>query len=223
MRNPSIWILLFVAATSCIGLASSQLYFTVSVPDGWDITGLGCNGITAVDSSNPARGIVALNHLHQGFDILPSYTSPETYLEYYMPQDFSLGETRVSEMKIIEYEADQQLSKAYVSWAGPLSSAKSMRCSFQVNGIPAEGSFMVATRELFGYGTTMDLLYGIFAPEEEFEKEAPMLLSSVDSIRLIKDYFCTCFDCPAYDCEYQCSNGCCNEPCDENDRCQELD
>jgi hypothetical protein len=76
MRNPSIWILLFVAATSCIGLASSQLYFTVSVPDGWDINGLGCNGITAVDSSNPARGIVALNHLHQGFDILPSYTSP---------------------------------------------------------------------------------------------------------------------------------------------------
>jgi len=223
MRNPSICILLLAAAIFSICPASSQLYFTVSVPDGWDITGLGCHGITAVDSTNPARGILALNHLHQGFDILPSYTTPETYVEYYMPQDFSLGETRVSEMKIIKYEADQQLSNAYVSWAGPLSSAKSMRCSFLVNDIPAEGSFMVATRELFGYGTTIDLLYGIFAPAESFEKEASALLASVNSIRLIRDYFCVCFDCPAYDCEYQCSNGCCNEPCDENDRCRGLD
>ena len=223
MRKPSIRILLFAALLLGICPASAQLYFTVSVPEGWDVTGLGCNGITAVDSSNPARGIIALNHLHQGFDILPAYTTPETYVEYYMPQDFSLGETRVSEMKIIGYEADQQLSNAYVSWAGPLSSAKSMRCSFQVNGIPAEGSFMVATRELFGYGTTIDLLYGIFAPAESFEEEAPMLLASVDSIRLIRDYFCVCFDCPAYGCDYQCSNGCCNKPCDENDRCQELD
>ncbi len=223
MKLPSICILLFAALLFGIAPSSSQLYFTVSVPDGWDITGLGCNGITAVDSSNPARGILALNHLHQGFDILPSYTTPETYVEYYMPQDFSLGETRVSEMKIIEYEADQQLSNAYVSWAGPTSSAKSMRCSFLVNGIPAEGSIMVATRELFGYGTTIDLLYGIFAPAEEFEEEAPVLLESIDSIRLIRDYFCVCFDCPAYDCEYQCSNGCCNDPCDENDRCPELE
>lgn len=223
MKLPSICILLFASLLLGIAPASAQLYFTVSVPDGWDITGLGCNGITAVDNTNPARGIVALNHLHQGFDILPSYTTPETYLEYYMPQDFSLGETRVSEMKIIEYEADQQLSNAYVSWAGPTSSAKSMRCTFLVNGIPAEGSFMVATRELFGYGTTVDLLYGIFAPAEEFEKEAPALLASVDSIRLIREYFCVCFDCPAYGCDYQCSNGCCNQPCDENDRCQELE
>ena len=81
MRNPSIWILLFAAAIFTIAPASSQLYFTVSLPDGWDITGLGCNGITAVDSANPARGIIALNHLHQGFDILPSYITPETYVE----------------------------------------------------------------------------------------------------------------------------------------------
>lgn len=223
MKQLIICILLLVAASILIGQASSQLYFTVSVPEGWDITGVGCNGLTAADSANPARGIVALNHLHQGFDILPSYTTPESYVEYYMPQDFSLGETRVSEMKIIDYEAEEQLSNAYVSWAGPTSSAKSMRCSFLVNGIPAEGSIMVATRELFGYGTTIDLLYGIFAPAEEFQMEAPMLLESIDSIRLIRDYFCLCFDCPAYDCEYQCSNGCCNEPCDENDRCRELD
>ena len=82
MKHPSIWTLLLAAIILCIAPASAQLYFTVSVPDGWDITGLGCNGITAVDNTNPARGIVALNHLHQGFDILPSYTSPETYLEY---------------------------------------------------------------------------------------------------------------------------------------------
>ncbi|HON36916.1 MAG TPA: hypothetical protein PLY52_11495 [Methanothrix sp.] len=220
MKRPLFWMMMLILMIFFAGQASSQLYFTLSVPDGWEITGLGCNGITAVDKSNPARGIVALNHLHQGFDILPPYTTPEAYVEYYMPQDFSLGETRVSEMKIIKYEADQRLSNAYVSWAGPTSSARSMRCSFQVNGIPAEGSFMVATRELFGYGTTIELLYGIFAPAAEFEKEAPMLLGSIDSIRLIRDYFCVCFDCPPDDCKYKCSNGCCNEPCDENDRCR---
>ena len=56
-----------------------------------------------------------------------------------MPQDFSLGGNLVSNMKVIEYETDQKLANAYVSWAGALSSAKSMRCSFQVNGIPAKG------------------------------------------------------------------------------------
>ena len=140
-----------------------------------------------------------------------------------MPQDFSLGGNLVSNMKVIEYETDQKLANAYVSWAGALSSAKSMRCSFQVNGIPAEGSFTVASRELFGYGTTIDLLYGVFAPPEEFDEEAPKLLDCIDSIRLMNDYFCMCFDCAAYGCDRQCRNGCCNEPCYEFDRCRELE
>jgi len=42
---------------------------SISVPDGWNVVGLGCCGIAASDSTNLARGIVALNHLHQGFNI----------------------------------------------------------------------------------------------------------------------------------------------------------
>lgn len=193
------------------------------MPDSWEITGVGCNGITAVDSTNPARGIIALNHLHQGFDILPSYTTPETYVEYYMPQDFSIEGNQITNMTIIAYEDNQDIANAYGSWTGVLGSAKSMRCSFEVNGIPAEGSFTVATRELFGYGTTVDLLFGIFAPAGQFDMDAPMLLGAIDSIRLIRDYFCICFDCPAYGCDYHCTNGCCDHPCDEYDRCKEAE
>jgi len=126
-------------------------------------------------------------------------------------------------MTIIAYEDNQDIANAYVSWTGVLGSAKSMRCSFEVNGIPAEGSFTVATRELFGYGTTVDLLFGIFAPAGQFDMEAPMLLGAIDSIRLIRDYFCICFDCPAYGCDYHCTNGCCDHPCDEYDRCKEAE
>jgi hypothetical protein len=193
------------------------------VSDSWEITGVGCNGITAVDSTNPARGIIALNHLHQGFDILPSHTTPETYVEYYMPQDFSIEGNQITNMTIIAYEDNQDIANAYGSWTGVLGSAKSMRCSFEVNGIPAEGSFTVATRELFGYGTTVDLLFGIFAPAGQFDMDAPMLLGAIDSIRLIRDYFCICFDCPAYGCDYHCTNGCCDHPCDEFDRCKEAE
>jgi len=213
--------ILIAAASMCIGQSESQVYFTISVPNSWDVTGVGCNGIAAVDSANPARGIIALNHLHQGFDILPSYTTPETYVERYMPQDFSLGGDQVTNMKIVAYEDNQDIANAYASWAGILGSAKSMRCSFEVNGIPAEGSFTVATRELFGYGTTIDLLFGVFAPAEEFDADVPMLLDAINSIRLIREYFCICFDCPPIGCDYHCTNGCCDHPCDEDDRCQE--
>ena len=223
MRCLLLCMIIVLTANICIGQPGNQIYFTISVPDSWEITGVGCNGITAVDSTNPARGIIALNHLHQGFDILPSYTTPETYVEYYMPQDFSIEGNHITNMTIIAYEDDQDIANAYVSWTGVLGSAKSMRCSFEVNGIPAEGSFTVATRELFGYGTTVDLLFGIFAPAGQFDMEAPMLLGAIDSIRLIRDYFCICFDCPAYGCDYHCTNGCCDHPCDEYDRCKEAE
>ena len=223
MRCLLLWMIIVLTANICIGQPGPQIYFTISVPDSWEITGVGCNGITAVDSMNPARGIIALNHLHQGFDILPSYTTPETYVEYHMPQDFSVGGDQITNMTIIAYEDNQDIANAYVSWTGVLGSAKSMRCSFEVNSIPAEGSFTVATRELFGYGTTVDLLFGIFAPAGQFDMEAPMLLGAIDSIRLIRDYFCICFDCPAYGCDYHCTNGCCDNPCDEYDRCKEVE
>lgn len=223
MRCLLLGMIIVLTANICIGQPGPQIYFTISVPDSWEITGVGCNGITAIDSMNPARGIIALNHLHQGFDILPSYTTPETYVEYHMPQDFSVGGDQITNMTIIAYEDNQDIANAYVSWTGVLGSAKSMRCSFEVNSIPAEGSFTVATRELFGYGTTVDLLFGIFAPAGQFDMEAPMLLGAIDSIRLIRDYFCICFDCPAYGCDYHCTNGCCDHPCDEYDRCKEVE
>jgi hypothetical protein len=223
MRCLLLWMIIVLTANICIGQPGPQIYFTISVPDSWEITGVGCNGITAVDSMNPARGIIALNHLHQGFDILPSYTTPETYVEYYMPQDFSVGGDQITNMTIIAYEDNQDIANAYVSWTGVLGSAKSMRCSFEVNSIPAEGSFTVATRELFGYGTTVDLLFGIFAPAGQFDMDAPMLLGAIDSIRMIRDYFCICFECPAYGCDYHCTNGCCDHPCDEYDRCKEVE
>ena len=75
MRCLLLWMIIVLTANICIGQPGPQIYFTISVPDSWEITGVGCNGITAVDSMNPARGIIALNHLHQGFDILPSYTT----------------------------------------------------------------------------------------------------------------------------------------------------
>jgi hypothetical protein len=121
-------------------------------------------------------------------------------------------------MKIIAYEDNQDIATAYASWAGPLSSAKSMRCSFAVNGIRAEGSFTVATKELFGYGTTVDLLFGIFAPADQFDTDAPMLIYMLNSLRLNREYFCICFDCRG-ECDYHCTDGCCNHACDENDRC----
>ena len=223
MRCLLLWMIIVLTANICIGQPGNQIYFTISVPDSWEITGVGCNGITAVDSTNPARGIIALNHLHQGFDILPSYTTPETYVEYYMPQDFSIEGNQITNMTIIAYEDNQDIANAYVSWTGVLGSSKSMRCSFEVNGIPTEGSFTVATRELFGYGTTVDLLFGIFAPAGQFDMDAPMLLGAIESIRLIRDYFCICFDCPAYGCDYHCTNGCCDHPCDEYDRCKEAE
>jgi hypothetical protein len=204
----------------CIGQSESQVYYTITVPYGWNIAGIGCGGITASDSTNPSRGVIALNHLHQGFYMLPPYTSPETYVERYMPQDFSLGDNQVTDMRVVANEDNQDIANAYASWAGPLASAKSMRCSFAINGIPAEGSFTVATKELFGYGTTVDLLIGIFAPADQFDTDAPMLLDALNSIRLIREYFCICFPyCGGSECNYHCTNGCCDHACDENDRC----
>ena len=71
--------------------SSSDSYYTVSLPDGWKVDGFKCSGITAQDISNPARGLAYLSKLHEGFVVLPMGVTPESYLENYLPQDFSLG------------------------------------------------------------------------------------------------------------------------------------
>ena len=102
---------------------------------------------------------------------------------------------------------------------------KLMECSVFKAKILTKSSIKIANASLFEilYGTTVDLLFGIFAPAGQFDMEAPMLLRAIDSIRLIRDYFCICFDCPAYGCDYHCTNGCCDHPCDEYDRCKEAE
>jgi len=79
-------MLLMATAGTCTGdidCPPGEAYYTISAPEGWSVVGVGCCGISASDSTNPARGIIALNRLHQGFNMLPAYTTPETYLENY--------------------------------------------------------------------------------------------------------------------------------------------
>ena len=209
-----------------IGMCSGQddcptgeLYYTILAPEGWNIVGLGCCGIYASDSENPARGIVVLNHLHQGIYMLPPYTTPETYVESYMPQDFSLGSNQVTDMKFLFYEDDQDIANAFASYSG-LSSGKSMRCSFAVNGIPAEGSFTAVTRELMGYGTTVDFLAGIYAPSDQFDMDVSNLIDVIKSIQLITYYRNVCLPSPScLSWQYKCDDMCCNWPCNEENRC----
>jgi hypothetical protein len=216
-------VLLVATIGICIGdidCPLGKVYYTISVPQDWSIAGVGCCGITASDSANPARGIIALNHLHQGFNMLPAYTTPETYLENYMPQDFSLGDKQITDMRILAYEDNQDLANAFASYTGSLASGKSMRCSFAVNGIPAEGSFTIVTSELMGYGSTVDFLGGIYAPEDQFEIDAPMLIDIFKSIQLIPNYRNICT--PPEAClswQYSCEDKCCSEPCNAYGYC----
>ena len=197
-----------------------DVYYTISVPEGWNVVGMGCCGIAASDSTNPARGIIALNHLHQGFNMLPAHTTPETYLENYMPQDFSQGDSIVTDMSFIDYEDNQDLSNAFASYAGSLASGKSMRCSFAVNGIPAKGSFTVITTDLMGYGTAVNFLGGVYAPADRFEMDAPTLIDVFKSIQLIPSFRNICT--PPEAClswQYSCKDKCCSEPCNEYGYC----
>lgn len=210
-------MLLISFVGTCIGdidCLPGDVYYTISVPEGWKVVGMGCCGIAASDSTNPARGIIALNHLHQGFNVLPAYITPETYLENYMPQDFSLGDSIVTDMSFIDYEDNQDMANAFASYAGSLASGKSMRCSFAVNGIPAKGSFTIVTTELMGYGTTVEFLAGVYAPADQFDRDAPMLIDAFKSIQLIPSFRNICT--PPEAClswQYSCKDKCCSEPC----------
>jgi len=81
-------------------------------------------------------------------------------------------------MSFIDYEDSQDLANALASYAGSLASGKSMRCSFAVNGIPAEGSFKVITTDLMGYGTAVNFLGEVYAPADQFDMNAPMLIDA---------------------------------------------
>jgi len=217
-------LMLVVAAVgTCIGemyCPPGELFYTISTPEGWSVVGMGCCGIAASDFANPARGIIALNRLHQGFNMLPAYTTPETYLENYLPQDFSLGDRQVTDMRFVDYEDNQDLAIAFASYTGFLASGKSMRCSFSVNGIPATGSFTVVTNELMGYGTTVEFIAGIFAPADQFNRDAPMLIDVFESIQLMPNYRNICT--PPEAClswQYSCKDKCCSEPCNEYGYC----
>lgn len=156
------------------------------VPDGWKVTVLpGCNGLYAEDTANPARGVLFLNFLYSDLNTgLPPGVTPEEYLTTYLPRDF----TTVTAMKLLQYE-DADVS---ILSAGASSEVKAMRASFNNQGLPAMGSFTIGTRQIGGYYTTVDYLWGIYAPADQFEVDAPILLEIFNSIDYSESFLGQC-------------------------------
>jgi len=124
------WVLLL--ATVSMGAADidcplGSVYYTISVPEGLEHFWCWMLRDCCVGFRQSGKRNNALNHLHQGFDMLPAYTTPETYLESYLPGDFSLGENQVTAMRIIGYEENLDLANAFASYTGFLASGKSMK------------------------------------------------------------------------------------------------
>jgi hypothetical protein len=145
------------------------------IPDGWTVTVLpGCAGLIAQDTTNPARGVIFLNFLHSDTYDLPPGVTPEDYLTDYMPQDFNT----VSDVQLLHYE------DADVSFLATVASSevKAMRASFKNQGIPAIGSFTIGTRQIAGYYTVVDYFWAVYAPADQFEVDAPILLEIFNSI-----------------------------------------
>lgn len=204
---------------------SSDNHYTISLPEGWTVSGHECNGITAQDISNPARGIVYLSRLHEGYFMLPSGTTPESYLENYMAQDFSLGESKVDGMEIIGYEDPSFYNNQDITallngfaYSTTPSSARSIRCSFFIDDIPSQGSFVIKTRDLYGYGTIVDYVLGIYAPPDQFDADSPLLLVAFNSVQLNPEYRNICIP-PVGGCTKCLDNDCCNHDCDAEGRC----
>ena len=204
---------------------SSDNYYTISLPEGWTVSGNECNGITAQDGSNAARGIVYLSRLHEGYLMLPSGTTPESYLENYMAQDFSLGESKIEGMEIIGYEDSSFYNNQDIAtllsgfaYSTAPSSAKAIRCEFSINGIPSQGSFVIETRDLYGYGTIVDYVLGIYAPFDQFDADSPLLLQAFNSVQLNPEYRNICIP-PVGGCTKCLDNDCCDHDCDAEGRC----
>jgi hypothetical protein len=214
-------------AVSLRSYSSSDGYYTVSLPESWKVDGFKCSGITAQDISNSARGLSYLSKLHEGFVVLPAGVTPESYLENYMPQDFSLGGNDVHDMRIIDYEEPSFYNNKDVlsllsgaSLTSIPTSTKAMRCSFTVNGIPAEGSFVIRTKNLYGYGTKIDYLLGIYSPAHQFDIDTPMLLEAFNSVKFNPAYRNICMPVGGGDdCHICLDNQCCSHVCNANGKC----
>ena len=208
-----------------INYYSSDNYYTISLPEGWIVDGHECNGITARDTSNPARGIVYLSRLHEGYFMLPSGTTPESYLENYMAQDFSLGESKVGGMEIIGYEDSNFYNNQDIAtllsgfaYSTTPSLSKAIRCQFSINDIPSQGSFIIKTRDLYGYGTVVDYVLGIYVPPDQFDADSPLLLQAFNSVQLNPEYRNICIP-PVGGCTRCLDNDCCDHDCDAEGRC----
>ncbi|MDD1676594.1 MAG: hypothetical protein LUQ40_02540 [Methanomicrobiales archaeon] len=145
----------------------------IRIPDNWQVLVLpGCAGLIATDSSNPARGVVFLNGLHNDIQSgLPAGTTPERYITEYMPRDFST----VTNTRIVQYDQNTD-----VSALGP--NVKAMIVSFDSQGVPALGSFTVGTRDIGGYYSVVDYLWGAYTPPDTAEIDAPVLQEIFSSI-----------------------------------------
>lgn len=205
---------------------SSDNYYTISLPEGWIVNGHECNGITAQDASNAARGIVYLSRLHEGYFMLPSGTTPEFYLENYMAQDFSLGESKIEGLKMVGYEDSNFYNNQYIAallggfaaYSTTPSSSKAIRCNFSIDSIPTQGSFVIKTRDLYGYGTIVDYVLGIYAPFDQFDADSPILLQAFNSVQLNPEYRNICIP-PVGGCTKCLDNDCCDHDCDAEGRC----
>ncbi|RPJ53316.1 MAG: hypothetical protein EHJ95_02470, partial [Methanobacteriota archaeon] len=142
----------------------------IRVPDTWNVQVFpGCAGLIATDTSNTARGVIFLNGLHADYQTgLPSGTTPDEYLTVYMARDFST----VSNVHILEY----------LNPAVPGEGVKTIRISFDNQGAPSVGVFTVGTRSIGGYYSTVDYLWGAYAPPDQADLDAPVLVEIFNSI-----------------------------------------
>lgn len=147
----------------------------IRIPDSWSVQVFpGCVGLMASEADN-SRGVVFLNGIHSDLQTgLPPGVTPEDYLTLYMPQDF----TTISDMRFLQYEV---IDVSFLS-AGDPNAVKAMRCSFANQGVPSIGSFTIGTRQIGGYYTTVDYLWGVYSTADQFEIDAPVLVEIITSI-----------------------------------------
>ncbi|MDD1678127.1 MAG: hypothetical protein LUO93_02945 [Methanomicrobiales archaeon] len=147
----------------------------IRIPESWSVQVFpGCVGLLAFEADN-SRGIIFLNRIHSDLQTgLPPGVTPETYLTTYMPQDF----TTISNIRFLQYE---DIDVSFLSGGNP-SAVRAMRCSFENNGVPSIGSFTIGTRQIGGYYTTVDYLWGIYSTSDQFMADAPTLIEIITSI-----------------------------------------
>lgn len=160
---------------------------TLLLPDGWTVEDYQCSGIVAHSPSDPYRGVLYMNALHQNNYLLPRGTTPESYVTDYLAEDLSLIGNQVSDVAIMGYE-DADLSD--LTNFGSVQ-VKAMRCSMKINGNNVLASLTVGTYDV-QLGTSVAYLWGIYSPEDQFDLDAPVLKKIFDSIKYDKDYTDEC-------------------------------